>query len=91
MCQKNILLQFSGMKKSQARTPQEAGSKQASPSDRILGPFIYIFLCSLFNDDASNSNFIALNDWIPVNNDLEHLWKEAFMVHFKELKDIYQT
>jgi hypothetical protein len=26
-----------------------------------------------------------------VNNDLEHLWKEAFMVHFKELKDIYQT
>jgi hypothetical protein len=39
--------------------------------------YIYLFICGLFNDAASNSNCMASNDRIIVNNELERIWKEA--------------
>jgi hypothetical protein len=39
--------------------------------------YLYLFICSLFNDAANNSYYVALNDRIVVNNELERIWKEA--------------
>jgi hypothetical protein len=44
--------------------------------------FIYF---SLFNNDVSNLNCIALNDWITANNESKRMWKEAVMASFKVL------
>jgi hypothetical protein len=38
---------------------------------------IYLFTYSLFNDAFSSSHFIASNERIIVNNELERMWKEA--------------
>jgi hypothetical protein len=35
------------------------------------------FIYSLFNDAFSVSDFIASNEMIMVNNELERMWKEA--------------
>jgi hypothetical protein len=32
---------------------------------------------SPINDAISNSDYIALDDWMIVNNELERIWKEA--------------
>jgi hypothetical protein len=35
-------------------------------------------ICSLFNDAASNPNYIKSNDWI-VNHEWKRSWKEAIV------------
>jgi hypothetical protein len=42
-----------------------------------------LFICSLFNDTVSNSDYIAMNDWIVANNELKMMYKETVMVQFK--------
>lgn len=39
--------------------------------------FIDLFICNLFNDSVSNSDDIALNDVMALNNDTERVWKRA--------------
>jgi hypothetical protein len=40
--------------------------------------FIYLFICGLFNDAVSNSDYIVSDD--RVVNELDRIWKEAVMV-----------
>jgi hypothetical protein len=42
--------------------------------------FMGSFICGVFNNTAINSDFIALNDRCLVNNELEKMWKEPFVV-----------
>jgi hypothetical protein len=42
--------------------------------------FIYLFIYSLFNDAFSVSDYIASNERMLVNNELERMWKEADVV-----------
>jgi hypothetical protein len=37
----------------------------------------YLFIYSLFNDNFSISDYIASNEKMIVNNELERMWKEA--------------
>jgi hypothetical protein len=37
----------------------------------------YLFICSLFNDAFSISDYTASNERMIVNNELERMWKEA--------------
>jgi hypothetical protein len=39
--------------------------------------FIYLFTYSLFNDAVSISDYIASNERMIVNNELERMWKET--------------
>jgi hypothetical protein len=41
---------------------------------------IYVFICGLFSDAVSNSEYIALNDLL-LNNELERMWKEAVVAY----------
>jgi hypothetical protein len=36
--------------------------------------FIWLFICSSFNDAVSNSDHAGLNDWMKVNNGIESTW-----------------
>jgi hypothetical protein len=49
----------------------------------------YLFMCSIFNDAVSNSGYIAFNEWLLVNDEMEWMWKEAivayFMIQFQHL------
>jgi hypothetical protein len=38
---------------------------------------IYLFICSLFNNTFSISEYIASNERMIVNNELERMWREA--------------
>jgi hypothetical protein len=38
-----------------------------------------IVICSLFNDALSNSDYMASNDSMTVDNEMQTLCKEAFM------------
>jgi hypothetical protein len=49
------------------------------------GVVICNFIYNLFNDAASNSEYIMSNDGILVNNELENTWKEAVAVKFNIL------
>jgi hypothetical protein len=44
---------------------------------------IYLFVCGLFNNAVSSSDYIASNNMMV--NELERIWKEAVMVYFKLL------
>jgi hypothetical protein len=35
----------------------------------------FIGTCNIFNDTVSRSEFVASNDWMIVNNQLEWIWK----------------
>jgi hypothetical protein len=37
----------------------------------------YIFISGLFNDDVSNSNSTASNDFMTANNELKKMWKKT--------------
>jgi hypothetical protein len=37
----------------------------------------------LFNDAVSNSDYIASNEWVVVNNGFERMWKEAAAAYLK--------
>jgi hypothetical protein len=41
--------------------------------------FIYLFICSLFNDAVSIPDFTVLNDWLVGNNALETMSEEIVM------------
>jgi hypothetical protein len=43
------------------------------------------FIYSLFNDTFSKSDYIASNERMIVNNELERKWKEAVVAQFKVL------
>jgi hypothetical protein len=45
----------------------------------------YLFIYSLFNDAFIISDYIASNERMIVNNELESMWKEAVMAQFKVL------
>jgi hypothetical protein len=40
-------------------------------------PNIYLFIYGLFNDAISSSDYIASNNRMVLNNELEWIWKEA--------------
>jgi hypothetical protein len=48
----------------------------------------FLLLCSLFNYATSNTDYIAINDWVRVNNILEMIWKEGVVACFKVLSQI---
>jgi hypothetical protein len=39
--------------------------------------FVLWCTCSLFNETVTNSDYIALNNWLVPNNELERMWKEG--------------
>jgi hypothetical protein len=41
------------------------------------------FICSLFNEEVSNSNFLVSNGWMMMNDVLEGMWKDAAVDYFK--------
>jgi hypothetical protein len=43
----------------------------------ILSIVICLFICSLFNDTFSSSDYIVSNERTILNNELERMWKEA--------------
>ena len=43
---------------------------------------MYLFICNLFNDIVSNSEDIALNDGMALNDDTERVWKGATVALF---------
>jgi len=42
--------------------------------------FIYLFVCSLFNNTDSSSDCIVLNKNIITSNKLERVWKEQLLL-----------
>jgi hypothetical protein len=46
---------------------------------------VWIFLCSLFNDSVSNSDYIVLNNWKIMDDKLERMCKEVGMAQFQAL------
>lgn len=53
---------------------EAAHSSETSVSHQRIG------VCSLFNAAASNFDYIASNDWMGVNTELERMCKEASVV-----------
>jgi hypothetical protein len=47
--------------------------------------FNYLFICGLFNDTVSSSDYIASNDRVITNNEQERIWKEAVVTYCKVL------
>jgi hypothetical protein len=43
----------------------------------IIYGICYLFIYSLFNDTFSSSAYIASNERMIVNNELERMWKET--------------
>jgi hypothetical protein len=50
---------------------------------RIL--FVLVFITYLFNDTVHSWDYIALNDRMIMNIDLERMWKEAVVAWFEVL------
>jgi hypothetical protein len=44
-----------------------------------------LFVYGLFNNASSNSGNIVLNERMAVNNELERLWNEGYVVWFKAM------
>jgi hypothetical protein len=64
-------------------------AREAIPSSVVLGHWdfastslillICSFICNMFNDAVNNSDRIAPNDWVTVDNELEGFWEEGFL------------
>jgi hypothetical protein len=52
-------------------------------SRKVGACILFTFICSLFNDIASNSVYLVSNDWKTVNNERERILKEAVVTRFK--------
>jgi hypothetical protein len=52
---------------------------------RLRCIFIYLFICSLFNNACSSSDYIASNERMIVNYELEMTLKEAAVASFNVL------
>jgi hypothetical protein len=46
----------------------------------MAGIYLLDFICSLFNNAASNLNYTALNDWMTTNNELKKMWIEEVAI-----------
>ena len=42
-----------------------------------------VYICTLFVAAVSNKDYVVLNDWFIVSNELERIRKEAVMAQFK--------
>jgi hypothetical protein len=42
--------------------------------------WFYLFICGLFNDIVSSSDYIMSNDRAIMNNEWDRIWKEAVAV-----------
>jgi hypothetical protein len=50
---------------------------------RVSIKIIYLFMCILFNDAASNPEYMMSNSWMTVTNELEGTWNEAILSKFE--------
>jgi hypothetical protein len=58
---------------------QRRGNRPFRPCMMFPDELIYFIYC-LFNDDDSNSGYIALNDRVNNDDELEKRWKEKLLV-----------
>jgi hypothetical protein len=50
-----------------------------SPSRRTLHHGVIFFIFSSVNDIIHNCDYVALNNWVILNNELEGMWKVEVM------------
>jgi hypothetical protein len=49
------------------------------------GIISFVLISYSFNDAVSSPDYVPLNDWMIVNNQVERMWKEATESYFKVL------